>query len=196
MLGTIGQQKVYERGIFSVKMVYKKARLDLDAEPSLTNFVEYASPQREKFLWSAFKPRNAVVRCCFRSLNCISISGNQRRFPSKCVENTFQCTQNTFRSLEKHSKRRHKICVCSVILGELESFQNYKGFSIIFPKILEAIRGNSTHYESANFSDSPPHHIFCIFESENFSFPLSYEKQPNLGCKMLKIILQKNVGNL
>ena len=35
MLGTIGQQKVYERGTFSVKMVYKKARLDLDAEPSL-----------------------------------------------------------------------------------------------------------------------------------------------------------------
>ena len=88
MLGTIGQQKVYERGIFSVKMVYKKARLDLDAEPSLTNFVEYASPQREKFLWSAFKPRNAVVRC-FRSLNCTSISRNQRWFTSKCIENTF-----------------------------------------------------------------------------------------------------------
>ena len=35
MLGTIGQQKVYERGTFSIKMVYKKARLDLDAEPSL-----------------------------------------------------------------------------------------------------------------------------------------------------------------
>ena len=44
MLGTIGQQKVYERGTFSVKMVYKKARLDLDGEPSLKNFVEYASP--------------------------------------------------------------------------------------------------------------------------------------------------------
>ena len=195
MLGTIGQQKVYERGTFSVKMVYKKARLDLDGEPSLKNFVEYASPQRETFLKNTFKSRNVVVRC-FRSLNCISISGNQRRFTSKCIENTFQCTQNTCRSLEKHSKRRHKICVCSVILGELESFQNYKGFSIIFPKIIEAIRGNSTHYESANFSDSPLHHIFCIFESENFSFPLSYEKQPNLGCKMLKIILQKSVGNL
>ena len=35
-----------------------------------------------------------------------------------------------------HSKRRYKICICSVILGELESFRNYKGFSIIFPKIL------------------------------------------------------------
>ena len=35
-----------------------------------------------------------------------------------------------------HSKRRYKICICSVILGELESFS---GFSIIFPKILDAI---------------------------------------------------------
>ena len=49
-----------------------------------------------------------------------------------------------------HSKRRHKIFVCSVILGELQSFRNYK------------------NYERANFSDSPLHHIF---ESEHFSFP-------------------------
>ena len=35
-----------------------------------------------------------------------------------------------------HSKRRHKIYICFVILGELESFS---GFSIIFPKILDAI---------------------------------------------------------
>ena len=48
-------------------------------------------------------------------------------------------TQSTFRFLEMHSKRRYKICICSVILGELESFRNYKGFSIIFPKILDAI---------------------------------------------------------
>ena len=40
-----------------------------------------------------------------------------------------------------HSKRRYKICVCSVILGELESFRNYKGFrSIIFQQILDAIK--------------------------------------------------------
>ena len=39
-----------------------------------------------------------------------------------------------------HSKRRYKIFVCSVILGELESFRNYKGFSIIFPQILDAIQ--------------------------------------------------------
>ena len=38
-----------------------------------------------------------------------------------------------------HSKRRYEICICSVVLGQLESFQNYKGIVIIFPKILDAI---------------------------------------------------------
>ena len=38
-----------------------------------------------------------------------------------------------------HSKCRYKISICSVVLGELESFRNYKGLSIIFPKILVEI---------------------------------------------------------
>ena len=38
-----------------------------------------------------------------------------------------------------HSKVRYKICTCSVILGELQSSGNYKGSSVIFPKILDAI---------------------------------------------------------
>ena len=38
-----------------------------------------------------------------------------------------------------HSKRRYKICICSVILGELEAFRNYKGVSVLFPKLLYAI---------------------------------------------------------
>ena len=38
-----------------------------------------------------------------------------------------------------HSKVRYKICTCSVKVGELQSFGNYKGSSIIFPKILDAI---------------------------------------------------------
>ena len=38
-----------------------------------------------------------------------------------------------------HSERRYKICICSVILGELVSFRNYKGLSIIFLKILDEI---------------------------------------------------------
>ena len=48
--------------------------------------------------------------------------------------------QSTFGSLEMHSKWRYKICICSVIPGELESFRNYKGFSIIFLNILDAIQ--------------------------------------------------------
>ena len=57
------------------------------------------------------------------------IRGTQPRFPSKYVENTFWAIQSTFRSIEMHCKRRYKILICSVILGELKSFRNYKGFS-------------------------------------------------------------------
>ena len=72
-----------------------------------------------------------------------------------------------------HSKRRYEIFICSVILAELKSFRNYKGFSIIFPKIF---RCNLTFYESENFFYSSPHHIW---ESENFKFP-SVSKKNNL----------------
>ena len=65
--------------------------------------------------------------------------GTQRRFPPKCIENTFQAIQSTFSSLEMHSKWCYKICICSVVLRQLESFRNYKGLRIIFPKILDAI---------------------------------------------------------
>ena len=33
-------------------------------------------------------------------------------------------------------------------------------------------------------------------ESENFNFPFFYEKKPNRGSEMLKIKLQKILGNL
>ena len=105
--------------------------------------------------------------CCFR--------GTQRRFPPKCTENTFQPIQNTFRSLEKHSKRHRKLCICSVILGEHEPFRNFTALSTIFP----------------TFSNSSRHHIF---ESENFRFPFFCEKQPNLGNKMLKLNFRKSQG--
>ena len=65
----------------------------------------------------------------------------QRRFPPKYIENTFWAIQSRCGSLEMYSKRRYKICICFVILKELdESFLNYKGFSIIFPKILRTIQ--------------------------------------------------------
>ena len=37
------------------------------------------------------------------------------------------------------SKRRYKICIDSVFLGELEAFRKYNGFSVILSKILDAI---------------------------------------------------------
>ena len=64
-------------------------------------------------------------------------------------------------------KRRYKICICSVILVELASFLNYKGWSIIFLKILDE---NWTYYESETFSDTKRYHIF---ESENLRFLFS-----------------------
>ena len=54
-----------------------------------------------------------------------------------------------------HSKRRYKVCICSVILGQLESFRNYKGFCVI--KL----------HEGQHFSDSSLHQMF---ESEKFRF--------------------------
>ena len=62
-----------------------------------------------------------------------------------------------------HSRQHYKIFICSVILGDLESFRNYKGFSTIFPKIL----GEFNAYEKENFCYSSLHHIL---ESENFRF--------------------------
>ena len=38
-----------------------------------------------------------------------------------------------------YSEWRYEKFIRSVILGELESFRNSKGLSIIFPKILDAI---------------------------------------------------------
>ena len=35
----------------------------------------------------------------------------------------------------------YKICICSVISEDFKYFLNYKGFSTIFPKILDAIYG-------------------------------------------------------
>ena len=69
----------------------------------------------------------------------VSIRSTQRRLPPKYVKNIFQAIQSSFRFLEIHSKRRYKLCIRSIILGHFESFRNFKGFSIIFPKVLDAI---------------------------------------------------------
>ena len=46
---------------------------------------------------------------------------------------------NTLKALLGYYKRRYKICMCTVTLGEPESFRIYKGFSIIIPRILYAV---------------------------------------------------------
>ena len=58
--------------------------------------------------------------------------GTQRRFRTKYIENTFQATQSTFRSVEIHSKWRFKICISPVRLGQLGPFRNYKGWVLFF----------------------------------------------------------------
>ena len=62
-------------------------------------------------------------------------------FLPNALKTLFQTIQSTLRPLQMHSKRRYKISICSVILGKLNTFfQNCKGFSIIFAKILDAIQ--------------------------------------------------------
>ena len=62
-----------------------------------------------------------------------------RRFPPKFIENTFFKLSRVLLDLEMHSKRHYKICICSVNLGKIESFRNFEGFCIIFPKMSYAI---------------------------------------------------------
>ena len=64
-------------------------------------------------------------------------------------------------------KRSDKICICSVILGELECFfSKLQGLQYHFT----SFGCNLTYYESENFADSPLHHIF---ESGNLAFLFS-----------------------
>ena len=86
-----------------------------------------------------------------------------------------------------HSKGRYKICACLVILGELESFRNYKGFSISLLNILDAII--ITYYESENFSDSSLHHIL---ESENVRFLFCMENSLTWAVKCKELNFRKS----
>ena len=71
-------------------------------------------------------------------------SPNSRRLKTRRLQPVFSrlparnenlVDYSTFKSLEVHSKRGYKICICFVILEELEAFRNYKGFSFIFLKV-------------------------------------------------------------
>ena len=63
-----------------------------------------------------------------------------------------------------------------------------RGFSVIFPKILDAIY---VLYESGNFSDSFRNHIF---ESENFRFLFFFSKKQHntRGVKCEKLSVRKS----
>ena len=115
-----------------------------------------------------------------RDWNISRSRGTQPRFPPKCVENTFSLIQSTFKSLEMHSKRRYKSCICSVVLGQPQSFRNHLGPQYYFP---ENFRCNFRFYESENFSDSSLHRII---ESENFRFLFSTKNRLTWGTEMRK----------
>ena len=54
----------------------------------------------------------------------MSFRGTQRRFLPRNIENTFKAILIPCRYLEMYSKQGYKICVCPVILGELEPIGN------------------------------------------------------------------------
>ena len=90
-----------------------------------------------------------ALSCAHKPRSCPVLSGTQWRFPSKYLEHFFYVIHSSFRSLEIHSTR-HRFC--SFMLGDFECFRNYKGFGIIFPKILDAFYPfmNVNHTSSSN----------------------------------------------
>ena len=118
------------------------------------------------------------------------IRGIQPRFPPQIHwKHVLGYPEYFFRPLEMHSKRRNKICICSVIQGELESFRNSRASGFSFTG---NFRCNLVHYDKKKkIVDSSLHHIF---EYENFRFRFPYDKWPNLGCDMWKINFRKSQG--
>ena len=90
---------------------------------------------------------------------------------------------NTFRSLEMHPK----ICICSVILGELESFEITSASVFCSQKFY--MRFN--FLRKCNFFLIP---LFITFFNPKNSRFFFFEKY--LSSEMWKIKLQKIVGNL
>ena len=128
----------------------------------------------------------AVYEATFSCRSNCYFRGTRRRFSPKCIENTFQSIQSTFISLEVHSKRRYKIYICSVILGQLESFPNYMGSQYYFP---ENFRCNLKFYEVRIFSDSSLHSIFKSEKNLGFLFR---QKQPTWEVKCEKLNFRKS----
>ena len=119
---------------------------------------------------------------CFRSI--------RRRFPPKYIENTFKAIPSSFRSLEMHSKRRYKTCIWSVILGDFEYFRNFQGFSIIFPKILDAI------YRVTNARIFPIPISITFLNPNILDFLFLRKTAITRGVKCEKLSFRKSKGNL
>ena len=112
-------------------------------------------------------------------------------FPLSALKTLFRlAVQSSFRSLEMHSdcKRRHKICFCSVILGQLESFRTPDEPST--PALFsQNFRCNLKFDESENFSDS---FLDQIFESENFRFSFPTKNNLTWGTKWERLNFRRN----
>ena len=83
-----------------------------------------------------------------------------------------------------HSKWCYKICICFVILGELECFRNYKGLSITFPKISDAM-WRITKWDIFWFLDSPSH--FWIRKFRVSFFPKKNGLPWEVKCESIKL---------
>ena len=101
-----------------------------------------------------------------------------------------------------HSERRYKICTCSVILGELEPFRNYKGYNIIFPKNLEAIYAITKvgifliplyiTFLNPKILGS----LFCIKNGLTWAVKCEKKVKGNLLDKLRKLYVHKRNGHL
>ena len=89
-----------------------------------------------------------------------------------------------------HSKLRFKICsICLVILGEQESFWNYKGFSIIFLKILDAESENIyidlvTVFDAILTSRQTREKLQCLYENLISNNCRKTAVLKNMNCKL------------
>ena len=112
-------------------------------------------------------------------------------FVLNTLKTLFRLSSVAFRCLEMNSKPRYKICVCSVIPGERESFRDYQVFSIIFPKILDAMW--RIRKERFLFLI---HLSFTFFNPKILHFLFSSNNNLTWGVKCEKNKYQKIVGNL
>ena len=75
------------------------------------------------------------------------------------MKTLFRLSRGTFRFLETDSKRRYKICTCSVILVEIGVFSKLQGLQYYFP---ENFRRNLTYYASEKIFLTPLSITFWI----------------------------------